>query len=102
MAEETSKRSQAADTVQQGFGGFLAQFKTMFEVLRASSSRAGLFWLDLGLIAVIAATAYWQIELNAWNKPFYDALSRRHLPDFLSQLGVFAKIAGALLVLNVA
>ena len=74
----------------------------MFQVLRASSSRAGLFWLDIGLIGVIAATAYWQIELNAWNKPFYDALSRRDLPDFLSQLGVFGKIAGALLVLNVA
>ncbi len=102
MAEETSERSQAADTVQQGFGGFVAQFKTMFQVLRASSGRAGLFWLDIGLIGVIAATAYGQIELNAWNKPFYDALSRRHLPDFLAQLVVFGKIAGALLVLNVA
>ena len=102
MAEATSERSQAAETVQQGFGGFVAQFSMMFKVLRASSGRAVLFWLDIGLIGVIAATAYWQIELNAWNKPFYDALSRRNLPDFFSQLGVFGKIAGALLVLNVA
>jgi vitamin B12/bleomycin/antimicrobial peptide transport system ATP-binding/permease protein len=102
MAEETLERAQGADAVQQGFGAFVAQLSMMFEVLRASVSRAGLLWLDIGLIGVIAATAYWQIELNAWNKPFYDALSRRDLGDFLSQLGVFGKIAGALLVLNVA
>jgi len=40
--------------------------------------------------------------LNGWNKPFYDALSRRDLRDFLFQLGVFFLIAGILLVLNVA
>jgi len=32
-----------------------------------------------GLFIVIASTAYMQIRLNAWNKPFYDALSRRDL-----------------------
>ena len=51
---------------------------------------------------VIVATAYGQIRLNSWNKPFYDALSRRDLHDFLCQLGVFFVIAGVLLVLNVA
>ena len=39
--------------------------------------------------------------LNSWNKPFYDAISRRDLHDFLVQLGVFFMIAGSLLVLNV-
>ena len=43
-----------------------------------------------------------QIELNSWNKPFYDAISRRDLRDFIVQLGIFAVIAGGLLVLNVA
>ncbi len=102
MAEETLKKAQRAEIVQQGFGAFVAQLSMMFEVLRASSGRGRLFWLDIGLMGVIAATAFWQIELNAWNKPFYDALSRRDWTDFLSQLGVFGKIAGALLVLNVA
>ena len=102
MTEETPKKAQGSETVQKGFGAFVAQFSMMFKVLRASSSRAGLFWIDIGLIGVIAATAYSQIELNAWNKPFYDALSRRDWADFLLQLGVFGKIAGALLVLNVA
>ena len=47
-------------------------------------------------------TAYGQIVLNSWNKPFYDAISRRDLRDFIVQLGVFFVIVGVLLVLNVA
>jgi putative ATP-binding cassette transporter len=54
------------------------------------------------MILVVAATSYGQIRLNGWNKPFYDALSRRDLRDFLFQLGVFFLIAGVLLALNVA
>jgi putative ATP-binding cassette transporter len=54
------------------------------------------------LVLVVAATAYGQIRLNSWNKPFYDALSRRDLRDFLFQLGVFFLIAGFLLTVNVA
>ena len=53
------------------------------------------------IILVVAGTAYGQIRLNGWNKPFYDALSRRDLRDFLFQLGVFFLIAGFLLALNV-
>ena len=56
----------------------------------------------LGLVAVVGATAYGQIKLNAWNKPFYDALSSKDLTVFASQLLVFVYIAGALPVLNVA
>lgn len=102
MREEALKKTQDPENVERGFGAFFAQASMMFSVLRAASGRVRLFWLNASLIGVIAATAYWQIELNAWNKPFYDALSRRHLGDFLSQLGMFGKIAGALLVLNVA
>jgi putative ATP-binding cassette transporter len=58
--------------------------------------------LCLCILLVVATTTYGQIRLNRWNKPFYDALSRRDFMDFLHQLGVFAIIAGTLLVLNVA
>jgi putative ATP-binding cassette transporter len=58
--------------------------------------------LLVAVILVVAATAYGQIRLNGWNKPFYDALSRRDLRDFLFQLGVFFLIAGFLLAVNVA
>jgi vitamin B12/bleomycin/antimicrobial peptide transport system ATP-binding/permease protein len=50
---------------------------------------------------VIGITAYVQIRLNIWNKPFYDALSRRDLHDFMVQLGVFFVLAAWLTVLNV-
>jgi vitamin B12/bleomycin/antimicrobial peptide transport system ATP-binding/permease protein len=58
--------------------------------------------LLVAIVLVVAATAYGQIRLNGWNKPFYDALSRRDLRDFLFQLGVFFLIAGSLLAVNVA
>ncbi len=51
---------------------------------------------------VVGATAFGQIRLNAWNKPFYDALARKDLAEFLRQLFVFLGIASGLLALNVA
>jgi len=53
------------------------------------------------IVLVILVTAYGQVLLNRWQKPFYDALSRRDLHDFLFQLGVYFGLAGAQLVLNV-
>jgi len=75
---------------------------SLLQVLWVSQTRGALAWLWTALVVVGGAAAYGQIKLNAWNKPFYDALTRRDLYDFLHQLGVFAFIAGALLVLNVA
>jgi putative ATP-binding cassette transporter len=54
------------------------------------------------IILVVAGVTYGQIRMNGWNRPFYDALSRRDLRDFLFQLGVFFVIAGCILALNVA
>src|SRR5215469_2378823 len=68
----------------------------------ASRERNQLLLLAAGLVVVISATAYTQIRLNAWNQPFYDALTRKDLPGFRRQLGVFAELAAVLLVLNVA
>jgi putative ATP-binding cassette transporter len=67
-----------------------------------SPVRWRLLLLSLGLLVVVGATAYGQIELNRWNRPFYDALSHRELGGFLHQLAVFGLIAGTLLALNVA
>ena len=68
-----------------------------------SSSPVGkkILVLLISIVAVVVATAYGQIRLNSWNKPFYDAMSRRDLRDFLFQLGVFFVIAGFILALNV-
>jgi putative ATP-binding cassette transporter len=67
-----------------------------------SPGRNELFLLGTGICTVVSLTAYAQIELNAWNKPFYDALSLKDFAGFLHQLLVFAVLAVALLTLNVA
>jgi vitamin B12/bleomycin/antimicrobial peptide transport system ATP-binding/permease protein len=79
----------------------VAQAGMMLRALWASPVRNTLLWLAGVIFLVILATAYGQIRLNRWNQPFYDALARRDLQEFLAQLGVFGVIAGALLVLNV-
>ena len=83
-------------------GGFASQLMVMVHVLHDARERNMLIWLGAGLIVVIGATAYGQIELNAWNRPFYNALSHKDLPGFGLQLVNFALIAGTLLILNVA
>jgi putative ATP-binding cassette transporter len=70
-------------------------------IIRSPAGKAVIL-LVVAIILVVAATSYGQIRLNGWNRPFYDALSRRDLRDFLYQLGVFFVIAGFLLALNVA
>lgn len=80
----------------------LPQLGMMLRALLASPVGRTLVLLAIGLFLVIVATAYGQILLNRWNRPFYDAISRRDLYAFLLQLGVFCAIAGSLLILNVA
>ena len=87
--------------VRDAGAGLLAQLGMMLRAFRRSPVRVNFALLALGLFAVILATAYGQIKLNEWNQPFYDALARRDLPDFLEQLLRFGVIAGGLLALNV-
>jgi putative ATP-binding cassette transporter len=82
--------------------GLISQFRAMAHLLLVSPQRNAIVWLALGLAVVVGATAYGQIELNAWNQPFYDAINRKDLSGVGRQLGVYGVIAGALLVLNVA
>jgi vitamin B12/bleomycin/antimicrobial peptide transport system ATP-binding/permease protein len=42
-----------------------------------SPERTKIVMLGVALVVVIAATAFGQIRLNAWNQPFYNALQRR-------------------------
>jgi putative ATP-binding cassette transporter len=81
--------------------GLWRELRMILRALAGSSVRKRLLGLGASVTVVVIATSYVQILLNRWNKPFFDALSRRDLHDFLFQLGVFFIIAGALLVLNV-
>ena len=82
--------------------GLVRELMMLMRAILASPVGKTLVLLAIVVVLVIIATAYGQIRLNRWNKPFYDALSRRDLRSFLFQLGVFFMIAGFLLVLNVA
>jgi vitamin B12/bleomycin/antimicrobial peptide transport system ATP-binding/permease protein len=81
--------------------GVLSEIRRMASVLARSRARNRLLLLGAGLVLVIAATAYMQIRLNAWNQPFYDALTRKDAAALLRQLAVFAALAAILLLLNV-
>jgi vitamin B12/bleomycin/antimicrobial peptide transport system ATP-binding/permease protein len=90
-----------SDTEQAAHTRLIPQLAMMVRALLASPAGKALILLTAAVVVIVAATAYAQIRLNRWNKPFYDALSRRDFWDFLFQLGVFFIIAGSLLVLNV-
>jgi vitamin B12/bleomycin/antimicrobial peptide transport system ATP-binding/permease protein len=79
-----------------------AQLTTMFRAFMDSAERSELVMLFAAVVLVVSATAYGQIRLNAWNKPFYDALAKKDFEVFLVQLVIFAAIATGLLMLNVA
>jgi putative ATP-binding cassette transporter len=101
----TERSSENSGIFPEGEIAQLSFWRQLGLVVRTifSSSAARTITVLLGaLVLVVAATAYGQIRLNGWNKPFYDALSRRDLRDFLFQLGVFFLIAGFLLTVNVA
>jgi putative ATP-binding cassette transporter len=97
VGEGLAEGAQAA--VEAGLG---PQAWMMVRAFWASPQRNKLLLLGAALVIVIGATAFAQIRLNAWNQPFYDALQRKDLAEFLHQLVVFVVIAGVLLALNVA
>jgi putative ATP-binding cassette transporter len=84
-----------------GQADLLSQLNMMIRALLASPLRGRLFGIGGAVFLVVVATTYAQIRLNRWNQPFYDALARRDLDGFFTQLTVFTVIVGSLLVLNV-
>ena len=98
---QSSEASATAEEVEAG-RRLLPQMWMLLRTLWASPERIKIVLLGVALVAVIAATAFGQVKLNAWNQPFYDALSHKNLHGFLRQLAVFCVIGGGLLVLNVA
>jgi putative ATP-binding cassette transporter len=96
---ETSGAASEAETAHLGLG---RQIGLVSRTIFSSPVRKTLILLLVALVLVVAAVSYGQIRLNGWNKPFYDALSRRDLRDFLFELGVFFVITGITLTFNVA
>jgi vitamin B12/bleomycin/antimicrobial peptide transport system ATP-binding/permease protein len=103
MAEQsTQPPNDAANSDKATLSSLISDFLWMASGFWVSPQRNKLAMLGGALIAVVGATAYMQIRLNSWNRPFYNALTDKDIPGFLTQLGVFGELAGILLVLNVA
>ena len=99
---EQAKPPRSDERADPASGGDISsQVMGMASALWASRQRGAILLLSFGLVTVVAATAYAQVRLNAWNEPFYNALAQKNLAGFIEQLGVFAELAGILLFLNV-
>jgi putative ATP-binding cassette transporter len=81
---------------------FLRQLADLADAVHHRPGRSWLYLLAAGLVFGILATVYFQVLLNAWNEPFYDAIRNRQFASFVEQLFVFFQIAAVLLILNVA
>jgi len=92
----------ASETEEAAHSRLGPQLGMIVRALLASPVGKTLTGLVAAILVIVIATAYGQIVLNRWNKPFFDALSRRDLHAFLVQLGIFFLIAGVVLILNVA
>ena len=92
----------AAPRPVQKSDGVIAQLMTLLRALAGSRRRGQLGLLALGVVVVICANAAGQIRLNSWQGAFYEAIEQRDMAGFITQLMVFAVIAGALLVLVVS
>ena len=101
MSTDQTTPSAASSEDDGGQLGLIREMRMMIRVIYGSAVGRTLILLSAAVVIVVVATAYGQIRLNDWNKPFFDALSRRDMRDFMYQLGVFFLIAGFLLVLNV-
>lgn len=97
----TGQDGQALDGGARFGGRLRVQVAELALILRGARHRGIMTLFAVGLVAVVGVTAYAQILLNAWREPFYDALTRKDLDGFLTQLGVFFSLAAFLLVLNV-
>jgi putative ATP-binding cassette transporter len=103
MADPPGVRSSATDSGEVfAKDSLFSEIERMAAAFWRARERTYLLLLSGALIVVLSATAYAQIRLNAWNKPFYDALTHKDWAAFIEQLAVFAELAGVLLVLNVA
>ena len=95
----SSSRAPAAD--DDANASLWSELRRTAALYWASGDRKRLLTLAAAIFIVIAATAHMQVRLNAWNQPFYDAVTRKDVAEFLGQLGVFAVLAAILLTLNV-
>jgi putative ATP-binding cassette transporter len=100
-ASEENASNESASESQHG-EGTSARIGDLVDLLRLAQQKRVLLWLAGLIVAVIVLNALAQLRLNEWQGTFYDAIAQRDVPAFYWNLGLFAMIAGVLLVLGVA
>lgn len=102
MSDQTNAAGapQAAPVVPDAIS-LRSQIGTMISAFNRSDQRKTLYWLVGGAASIILITSFGQILLNRWNRPFYDAIERKDVDAFFTQLIIFFMIAGVLLALGV-
>jgi putative ATP-binding cassette transporter len=99
---EESETSSASEFDEDPRAGVVKQSRMIFKAIFGSPVGKRVIALITGLVIAILVTSYGQIILNNWNQPFYDAITRRDINEFLYQLGVYVVIVACLLVLDVS
>src|SRR5438270_11563659 len=97
-AAEASKPS----AFRQGFLPLVRALRDFLATLWSGEGRRILTFLTVAVVLVICATVVAQVALNAWIKPFYDAIQQRVVAAFGYLSLVFCVVAGSRLVLIVA
>ena len=83
MAEQSTEPSKGADnTDSASVKSLFSDVIWMASAFWVSRQRNTLLALAGGLIVVVGATAYMQIRLNSWNRPFYNALTNKDMAGF--------------------
>jgi vitamin B12/bleomycin/antimicrobial peptide transport system ATP-binding/permease protein len=93
--------SSTAPSASAGDERLYVQLRALIAAIAATPGRGILYLLGASITLVIIATAAMQVVLNAWMRPFYDAVEKKVVAAFIEQLGVFMVIGGLLLILNV-
>jgi putative ATP-binding cassette transporter len=99
---ESSNNDNEAEIVEAPRAGVAHQTRMILRAILASPVGRRVIVLATALVIAILITSYGQVILNEWNQPFYDAITRRDLNEFLYQLGVYFVIVACLLVLDVS
>lgn len=99
---DTDNTGDPADVAEAPRAGVGSQARMIYRAIAASPVGRRVAMLVTGLVVAILVTSYGQVVLNAWHQPFYDAITRRDLNEFLYQLGVYFAIVACLLVLDVS
>ncbi len=99
---EPANTDSSTDFAETPRAGVTQQARMIYRAILSSPVGRRLIVLVAGLVIAILVTTYGQVILNDWNQPFYDAITRRDIDDFLYQLGVYFVIVACLLVLDVS